>query len=187
MAASAHADAPASNELPPPPPITEPRAVFGNGNGYGAQVAIADAAAMASVPIILSIGWATNSWHQLDAPAFIAANAPFVLTGPIVHFIHARPAFGVVSLFGWASVAVTAQGVGFVSMFPGCGEAAPCGQGRGGAIAIAIAAGGGALMTMLDAWMARSVHVAEPRRAAAVTPTAWALPSGGGVGLAGAF
>jgi len=149
-----------------------PATFFGNGHGYTARVVIADVAAMAFVPIAIVSGWAAERQNFRDFWPFVVANFPVVLTGPIVHLAHGRVGPGFISLFGWASVTATAEGLGALFAMSSCGESS-CNDntGRGGAIAIGIGLAGGGLMTALDAWMARSVSRAQrPGIGFAITP-----------------
>lgn len=192
--------APANADGPPdcvpcasPQPDHPSRSVlFGDGNGYTAGVVAADVGAMATAGVLLSVSYATHG-NTISLDGLGAASVPLVLSGPLIHFIHGRPIFGLVSMLGWASLEATAIGLG-----AGLGESAMPSSNdvggqdnrvRGGVVGVSIAVVGGALMTLLDGWMARSVHSKLPASPKAVlTPSVWTTAGGGGgAGVAGTF
>jgi len=110
---------------------------------------------MLAVPAVLAVGTATNN-GVIDLTAAI----PTTLTGPIIHFAHGRYVPGVISFFGWASVAATTFfGAGVAALTSFNNDTNNNGSAVTVAVGVAIGATGGALMTWLDVYLARSVAI----------------------------
>lgn len=164
--------------------------VTGDGQGYSAEVVAADIGGALAVPLIALPTWKSSNPWIWTIPL---SGVPATLSGPIVHAIHGRWVPAVASFFGWASVVATGWFTGAVlQMGTSCnvtdrGGSPPCtpmGDRTELAVGAGIGAGvlGAALMTVLDAWMARTV---KPERV--LEPSAWVTTSGGGAGLGGTF
>jgi len=158
---------------------TTHRGMFGDGHGYGGQILAADLAALAAAGSIVGIDYvADSSIGHSNWGGYPLAMAPPVLTGPIVHLAHRRPLAALFSFIGWSSVAGTSFFVGVTYGSATLSQQLPDQFGhfdspgiRGIPVGLAVAAGGGVLMTTLDAWMARSVEPSQHARAIdAATP-----------------
>ena len=163
--------------------------VTGDGQGYSAEVVAADIGGALAVPVIALPTWSSSNPWIWTIPL---SGVPATLSGPIVHAIHGRWVPAIASFFGWASVVATGWLTGgLLQMGSLCnvtdrGGASCTSAGDRAELAVGAGIGAGvigaALMTVLDARMARTV---KPERV--LEPSAWVTTSGGGAGLGGSF
>jgi hypothetical protein len=153
------------------------QAFVGDGRGYVAAVLIADIAAFAStLPVWMPA-------YAADASRFAVGLQVLPLTqlivGPIIHAVHGRSMPTLISLLGWTTVAMTTF---FTPLLVTYGnEDRPEGLALGSAFCI----GGSIVMTVVDAFLARDVHV-ESRRPHAV-PSLALQPGGLVAGIGGVW
>jgi hypothetical protein len=166
--------------------------MFGDERGYGAQILVADLAALATIPLIMGVTYAADNApnHANWGPNLLAMIPPSV-TGSFVHAMHKRLVPALVSFFGWASVVGTSAGLGLIfGITPGTGCMCPAPDNtmRGWLVGGIIGSVGATLMTSLDVYMARSPkHVVVDREGLRVAPYAVPTPSGGTLGVVGRF
>jgi hypothetical protein len=168
------------------------RFMMGDGRGYSAQVVALDLAGAASVPFILALSTAPDAPQHANYGWATLAMIPPTLTGPMVHLAHGRVGPAVISFVGWSSVVATSFGMAWVvylsgNMGTGCATCRGAGPDPAWATGITIGAVGSALMTTLDAVMARSAPKTKARSSAFCVPYVAPAIAGASAGLSGSF
>ncbi len=175
LGARAHAD---------PERATAPRALFGDGKSYVGEIILADSAAVASVPIVLAM---TSFDRSNYGWSFFAMVAPS-LTGPIVHLVHGRYGAAVISALGWLSFVGTSASLGLVfgiTEAVGARGGLPSNETRGWVVGSAVAVTGAAVMTTLDAFLARESR--HQKSHAMTQPYFGPLERGASLGISGSW
>ena len=161
------------------------RAMFGHGEGYGAVVAALDIAATAVEPLLMLA--ATSNSGEASTLFGITCFIPVGLAGSTVHAVYRRAIPAVISFFAWTSLAATTFVVGglFGLAFASSGELNSAAAWTSG---IAFGAGGAALLTWLDVWMARrTVPSGQSTTSLRLVPTLAPIQGGGVAGVAGSW
>lgn len=161
-------------------------AMFGNGEGYGTAIAAIDIAATVTEPFLVLA--ATTSQGATSSVFGVISFVPTGFAGPIVHIVHGRYIPAVISFFAWTSLAGSTFVVGGLFGLAGQNgfEFNTAAAWAGGLV---FGAGGAALVTWLDVWMAREVAVPEKRSSTSLRIMPGLMPTRGGAmaSLAGSF
>lgn len=172
-----------------------PNVIEGTKKGYSAEIVVVDVSAALLIPATIAPTWSDNPWIW----SIPLSGAPLALGGPIMHLAHGRIIAASASFLGWTSVIATSWAVGGLatmmfrlsdpcvpSQFHACSPA-PDRSWAGAAMGIGVGVLGTALMTWLDAWLARPFHKATHTRQQTLSPTVSMSGAGASAALLGSF